>query len=49
MSSFAKKRFRPYYLKWFYSGAFPERYPPEVSQCWDDPEHTLDSDILLAG
>jgi hypothetical protein len=45
MSSFAKERFRPYYLKWFYSRAFPERYPPEVSLCWDDPGHPLYSNL----
>jgi hypothetical protein len=45
MSSFAKEWFRPYYLKWIYSRAFPERYPREFSQCWDYPGHPLDANL----
>lgn len=45
MSFFAKEWFRPYYLKWFYSRAFPGRYPPEFSQCWDYPGHALDDQL----
>lgn len=45
MSSFAKEWFRPYYLKWFYSRAFPERYPPEFAQCWNFPGHPLDANL----
>lgn len=45
MSFSAKEWFRPYYLKWFYSRAFPERYPPEFAQCWHYPEHPLDRNL----
>jgi glycosyltransferase involved in cell wall biosynthesis len=42
---FAKEWIRPYYLKWFYSRMFRDRYPPEFSTCWEYPGHTLDANL----
>jgi len=44
-SSTAKEWIRPYYLKWFYSRIFADRYPPEFGRCWTYPGHGLDLDF----
>ena len=39
----AKEWVRPYYLKWFYSRLFGERYPIEFKECWRYPTQAMGS------
>ncbi len=36
-----KELVRPYYLRWIYFRAFPERTPESFRRCWDYPWHRL--------
>lgn len=42
-TAMAKEWVRPYYLKWFYSRLFRERYPVEFKECWRYPTQPMGS------